>query len=135
MIRHLLSLSFVVLTVATSALAADDEGKWVSLFNGKDMEGWIPKIRGYESGDNHANTFRVEDGLLKVRYDGYKKFDSKFGHLFYKEQYSHYKFRVEYRFVGEQTEGGPGWAFRNSGIMVHGQTAESMSKDRFSGMM
>jgi hypothetical protein len=32
--------------------------------------------------------------------------------------------------VGQQAPNGPGWAFRNSGIMVHGQTPESMRKDQ-----
>ncbi|MCA9269953.1 MAG: DUF1080 domain-containing protein, partial [Planctomycetales bacterium] len=44
--------------------------------------------------------------------------------------FSNYIIRVEYRFTGEQCAGGPGWAFRNSGIMVHGQTPESMTKDQ-----
>ena len=103
---------------------------WISLFNGRDLTGWTPKIRGYDLGENFANTFRVEDGAIKVSYDGYDKFDDKFGHLFYKTPYSHYRLRVEYRFTGEQAPGGPGWAIRNSGIMIHGQTPESMRKDQ-----
>ena len=118
---------------ATPVCAADDDpdkGKWISLFNGKDLEGWTPKIKGYEAGDNHDDTFRVEDGVLKVSYDKYKAFDGKFGHLFSKQKYSNYKLRVEYRFVGEQPPGGPGWAFRNSGVMIHSQSAASMRKDQ-----
>ncbi|GAA5504810.1 DUF1080 domain-containing protein [Novipirellula caenicola] len=107
-----------------------EPGKWVSLFNGKDLEGWTPKIRYHELGENFNNTFRVEDGLLKVRYDGYDKFNETFGHLFYKDSFSHYRFRVEYRFLGEQCDGGPGWAFRNSGIMIHGEKPETMSRDQ-----
>ena len=103
---------------------------WVSIFNGKDLTGWTPKIRGYELGENFSNTFRVEDGVLKVAYDGYDTFDARFGHLFYDHEYSHYMLRLEYRFTGEQTKGGPGWAFRNSGIMVHGQPADTMGKDQ-----
>ena len=38
--------------------------------------------------------------------------------------------RVEYRFVGGQVPGGPSWAVRNSGAMLHGQTPESMEKDQ-----
>lgn len=109
---------------------AADEGQWIQLFNGKNLDGWTPKIRGYAAGENFADTFRVEDGLLKVGYQGYEKFDARFGHIFYREPFSHYRIRVEYRFVDEQVPGGPGWAIRNSGIMVHGQTPESMSKDQ-----
>ena len=102
------------------------EGTWVSLFNGKDLEGWTPKITKYPFGENFAKTFRVEDGVLKVGYDGYDKFDGKFGHLFSKKSYSKYRLRLEYRFVGEQCPGGPSWAFRNSGVMIHCQPPETM---------
>ncbi|MBN2307954.1 MAG: DUF1080 domain-containing protein [Candidatus Hydrogenedentes bacterium] len=104
--------------------------KWIQLFNGKDLTGWTPKIVGYELGDNYGNTFRVEDGVLKVSYDQYDKFDDRFGHLFYEKEFSNYRLRVEYRFVGEQAPGGAGWAFRNSGMMIHGQPAASMRKDQ-----
>jgi hypothetical protein len=107
-----------------------ETGKWVSLFNGKDMEGWTPKFRYHDLGENFLNTFRVEDGLLKVRYDGYDDFGNTFGHLFYKDSFSHYRFRVEYRFVGEQCKGGQGWALRNSGIMIHGEDPKGMAKDQ-----
>lgn len=116
----------------TSAWAQDQAStsEWISLFNGRDLEGWTPKIQGYALGDNFGNTFRVEDGLLKVRYDQYDKFGDRFGHLFYKQPFSHYRLRVEYRFVGQQIAGGAGWALRNSGIMIHGQAPETMTKDQ-----
>jgi hypothetical protein len=104
------------------------ESEWISLFNGKNLDGWTVKIAGHEVNKNFAQTFRVEDGLLKARYDGYDTFDGQFGHIFYNESFSNYRIRVEYRFVGEQAPEGPGWAYRNSGIMVHGQTPESMGK-------
>jgi len=103
---------------------------WIPLFNGKDLSGWTPKIRGHEAGDNFADTFRVVDGLLTVAYDGYGDYQDRFGHLFHEGHWSHYRLRIEYRFVGEQVPGGPGWAWRNSGVMVHGQTPQSMTKDQ-----
>lgn len=116
----------LVLLTALPVSAAE----WKPLFNGKDLTGWTPKIRGYAAGENFANTFRVQDGLLQVRYDGYTTFDEKFGHLFYEQPYSHYRFRVEYRFVGEQCPNGPGWAIRNSGVMVHGESPATMAVDQ-----
>jgi len=112
---------------------ADDAPKndgWISLFNGKDLTGWTPKITGYDAGDNYADVFRVEDGLLKVKYDKFGKFDGKFGHLYSKNAYSNYRLRIEYRFVGDQCEGGPGWALRNSGVMIHCQPLATMRKDQ-----
>jgi hypothetical protein len=111
--------------------AAAAEGKWVQLFNGKDLTGWTPKIKGYDLGDNFGDTFRVEDGVIKVSYDKYEgPFRGRFGHLFYEKPFSNYILRVEYRFVGEQAQQGPAWALRNSGAMVHGQSPETMRKDQ-----
>jgi hypothetical protein len=117
---------------ATPAKADPNQKEWIALFDGKSLDGWIPKIKGYETGDNYGNTFRVENGVIKVVYDKdkYPTFDSRFGHLFYKTPFSHYVVAVEYRFVGEQVKGGPDWAFRNSGVMFHGQPATTMQKDQ-----
>ncbi|HOD49062.1 MAG TPA: DUF1080 domain-containing protein [Candidatus Hydrogenedentes bacterium] len=130
---HAVVWGICLVAAATAAVAAEEEKaeeKWVSLFNGKNLDGWTPKIAKHECGDNFANTFRVEDGVLKVGYDGYGQFDGQFGHLFYKDPFSSYRLRVEYRFVGEQAPGGADWAWRNSGIMIHGQTPQSMAKDQ-----
>jgi hypothetical protein len=124
-----LGLVAAFLPSAPAQEKADKDG-WVSLFNGKNLDGWTVKIKGHDVGDNYGNTFRVENGVLKVAYDQYRQFDGKFGHLFSKEKFSHYVLRVEYRFVGEQSQGGPGWAIRNSGVMLHSQSAESMRKDQ-----
>lgn len=99
---------------------------WQALFNGRDLSGWTPKIRGHELGDNYADTFRVTDGVLTVAYDGYDSFDEQFGHLFYAQPFSHYRLRIEYRFVGAQAPNAPAWAARNSGVMVHSQPPETM---------
>lgn len=118
---------------ATGSIAGQESksgDEWIPLFNGKDLDGWTPKIRGHPLGDNFAHTFRVEQGVLKVAYDGYGRFDRTFGHIFYKTRFSHYRIRVEYRFVGEQVAGGPGWAYRNSGIMLHCQAPDTMKKDQ-----
>jgi Domain of Unknown Function (DUF1080) len=110
--------------------AQPDGKQWIQLFNGKDLEGWKVKIRGHELGDNFGDTFRVEDGLLKVAYDAYDNFGEKFGHIFYPQPFSHYILRAEYRFVGDQVAGGPGWAIRNSGLMLHCQPPETMAVDQ-----
>lgn len=113
---------------AAPAVPAAD---WIELFNGRDLSGWTPKISKHELGDNFADTFRVQNGLLQVRYDQYQNFDAQFGHLFYQTPYSYYRLVVEYRFVGEQAKGHPGaWAFRNSGAMLHSQDPKTMTRDQ-----
>jgi hypothetical protein len=134
----LISLSVIVITVQLFTTGATvtqvkndpDKKEWIQLFNGKDLKDWDLKINGYDLNDNFGNTFRVENGFLKVAYDKYDAFNSRFGHIFYREKFSYYLIAVEYRFVGEQATGGPNWALRNSGIMVHSQAAKSMLKQQ-----
>ncbi len=127
--RIFLNLLFLSLSCLTFAQKSSKE-QWQSIFNGKNLDGWTVKIRHYPAGENFGNTFRVEDRKMVVRYDAYPSFDERFGHIFYKNKYSYYRIRLQYRFVGEQAKNGPGWAYRNSGIMIHGQTPESMGKDQ-----
>jgi hypothetical protein len=105
-------------------------GQWISLFNGKDLNDWTVKIAGHDLNDNYRNTFRVEDGLLKVSYQGYDKFGDRFGSLFHKRRLSHYWLRAEYRFVGKQAAGAPSWAYKNSGLQLHSQAPETMRRDQ-----
>jgi len=116
-------------TVGGQAPADPARKDWVQLFNGKNLDGWDVKITGHDLNDNVGNTFRVENGVLKTAYDQYgPSFGERFGHLFYRQKFSHYLVAVEYRFVGDQAPGAPEWAFRNSGIMVHSQSARSMAR-------
>ena len=110
--------------------AAEKKNQWIQLFNGKDLSNWTVKIRGHEAGINHNDTFSVKDGVIHVSYDKYKNFDKTYGHIFYKTPFSHYLLRIEYRFLGDQAPGGEDWAFRNSGVMIHGQTPQSMTVDQ-----
>ena len=107
-----------------SAACADDE--WHSLFNGRDLSGWTPKIAKHPVGENYADTFRVEDGVIKVSYDKYGKFELQFGHLFSNQPYSSYILRLEYKFTGAAIEDSPPWAKLNSGVMIHSQSPLSM---------
>jgi len=116
--------------IGLSSCAAKEEPTWVSLFNGENLDGWVIKITGYPLGENFNDTFRVEDGAIKVSYDAYDTFDGEFGHIFYEQLFSNYRLRLDYRFTGEQVAGGAEWALRNSGVMVHGQSPESMLQDQ-----
>ena len=104
--------------------APEPKENWVSLFNGKDLTGWDIKISGHEVNDNFNNTFLVEDGIIKANYSEYDSFRMEFGHLYYEKPYSHYRLRMEYRFLGEQVPGGPVWANTNSGVMLHCLSAQ-----------
>ena len=95
-----------LLLLSAACSAPSDEEAWIELFNGQDLDDWTVKIRGYPAGENYADTFRVEDGLMTARYDEYDgEYNDRFGHIFHKTPFSHYRILVEYRFIGEQAPG------------------------------
>lgn len=129
--RNLLFLSIILIIMACSTpKSAGSEGKWISLFNGKDIKDWIVKIHHHEVGDNYGNTFRVEDGLIKVRYDQYDKFNERYGHLYFKTPYSYYHLKMEYRFTGIWRNDAPSYTLKNSGVMFHSQDPRTMPKEQ-----
>lgn len=123
-------LASLTLALTGCTTATSETENWQTLFNGKNLEGWIVKVNKSKSGENPGNIFRVEDGLLTVSYDAYEKFDKDFGHIHTANAYTNYRFRCEYRFIGEQVPGGPGWAFANSGIMLYCPHPSEMGLDQ-----
>ncbi len=114
----------------TADQTVEDGKGWKKLFNGKDIDDWFVKIYHHEVGENYGNTFRVEDGMIKIRYDQYGDFNDQFGHLYYKTPFSYYKLRFEYRFVGKQQKGAPDYTLLNSGVMFHSQDPRTMLKEQ-----
>lgn len=126
-----MKLASLALTLTMVCFAAQpNKEEWVSLFNGKNLDGWTAKIAHHEPGENFAGTFRAVDGVIRVSYDKYPEFNSRFGHLFYKQKLSHFKLRLEYRFYGEQMKDGPSYAKLNSGVMFHSQGPETILKEQ-----
>jgi len=122
-----------LLLILLQACGSSDESEnqaWEPIFNGKDLSDWAPKFTGQPYGVNFKNTFRAKDGKLVADYSTYDRFDNNFGHLFYEEKLSHFKLRLEYRFVGEQVPGGPEWAFKNSGIKFHAPHPSTLPLDQ-----
>jgi hypothetical protein len=124
------ALAALACGAASAQTPAKPAERWIPLFNGKNLSGWTPKIKGYALGEDPLKTFRVENGVIKASYSEYGQFNERYGHLFYKTPFSAYVLRVEYRFVGDQCPGGAGWAFRNSGAMLHCQDPKTMRKDQ-----
>lgn len=126
-----ISLAGLILMVASCTVTHEESGgQWKPLFNGRDLDNWIVKIHHHEAGVNFGNTFRAEDGLIKVRYDQYGDFNDQFAHLYYKEPVSHFHLKLEYRFTGELHKGAPAYTMLNSGVMFHSQDPVSMPKEQ-----
>lgn len=130
--RKIIYLSGLLLCLSCSITKTSKpkQGEWVSLFNGTDIKDWNVKIQHHEYNENFGNTFRVEDGIIKVRYDKYADFNDQFGHLYYKTPFSYYHLKLEYRFVGELQKGAPDYTLRNSGVMFHSQDPKTMPKEQ-----
>jgi len=130
-ILALLTLSIAIsFAFSDSDKNATNENQWQSLFNGKNLDGWVVKINHHELGDNFANTFRVVDGKIQVNYDDYGAFNEQFGHMFYREPFSSYHLKFEYRFTHQWVKDAPSYAFRNSGVMFHSQDPNTILKDQ-----
>jgi hypothetical protein len=123
----ILGLAFLWACSPQSIKQQDD---WLVLFNGKDLEGWTPKFYHHEVGDNYANTFRVVDGNIQVSYDDYTEFGERYGHLFYKEPFSSFHLKFEYRFTDQWMEEAPSFTYRNSGVMFHSQDPQTILKEQ-----
>jgi Domain of Unknown Function (DUF1080) len=125
----ILILLILVFSCTASKNAANNE-KWMSLFNGKDIKDWTVKIHHHDVGVNYGNTFRVEDGIIKVRYEKYDSFNNRYGHLYYKQPFSHYKLSLEYRFTGIWRKDAPEYTLKNSGVMFHSQDPRTMPREQ-----
>ena len=101
------------------------------MFNGRDIDNWTTKIHHYEVGENYGDTFRVEDDIIKVRYDQYNgDFDDRFGHLYYNKPFSYFHLSMEYRFVGKLHPGAPSYTLKNSGVMFHSQDPKTILREQ-----
>jgi Domain of Unknown Function (DUF1080) len=128
--RHFKFIIVLVLASCIHSHKTTNSNQWVKLFNGKDLNDWTVKIHHHEVGENFGNTFRVEDGMIKVRYDRYGDYNDQFAHLYFKEPFSHYHLKLDYRFTGELQQGAPSYTLLNSGVMFHSQDPRSMPKEQ-----
>lgn len=130
-IRYFTALIVILISGCKAKMPqASNKDSWISLFNGKDLDDWFVKIHHHDVGVNYGNTFRVEDGVIKVSYDQYGDFNDQFGHLYYKVPFSYYHLIMEYRFTGELHRGAPDYTLRNSGVMFHSQDPRTMPKEQ-----
>ena len=83
-----------------------------SLFNGKDLTGWMIDVPSHDRKPDLAKPFIVRDGMLV-------SLGKPFGHLLTEKVYENYRLIAEYRFVGK-----PG----NCGVLVHASKLRKLYK-------
>ena len=131
MIRSFAIYMLLLILISGCSQKKSEQAKdWIPLFNGHDLTNWTVKINHHEVGEDPENTFQVEDGMIKVRYDQYGDFNDRFGHLYYDKPFSRFHLAVEYRFVGSLQPGAPDYTMLNSGVMFHAQDPRTMPKEQ-----
>lgn len=102
-LRKLLYLSFAfVFAISTTAKDKISKKEFVSLFNGKNLDGWYAKIRSGDA-DLAKKVYAVENGMVHVFKDFPKEYELNTGGnathgLFYtNKKYSKFIFRFEYK--------------------------------------
>ena len=90
-------LSMVLLQAAPMDIAQDDDTGFTSLFNGKDLTGWVYGRRG--QGENKSGKgYQVENGVIfSTREDG--------GNLYTEREYSDFVFRFEFKLTENANNG------------------------------
>ncbi len=104
-----ISIAAVIFSVI-SVRATAEEGKSVSLFNGKDLSGWTHVLS--DENAKAEDVWSVEDGALICK-------GRPVGYLRTKKDYENYKLTLEWRFP-KGSEGG------NSGVLVHTSTPNAI---------
>lgn len=122
-----LALAFASCVTTKNSAVAND---WKPLFNGTDINDWVVKINHHDVGKDPAKTFSVSDNIIKVRYDRYDTFNQQYGHLYYKQPFSYYRLKAEYRITGDWRKDAPSYTIKNSGIMFHSQDPKTMRRDQ-----
>ncbi len=126
----LIALCVLLVACAGNKHKENNHDGWMKLFNEKDLDDWIVKVHHHDPGVNFGNTFRAEDGMIKVRYDQYDHFNDQFSHLYFKQSFSHFHLKLEYRFAGELQKGAPEYTLLNSGVMFHSQDPRQMLREQ-----
>ena len=84
----------------------------ISLFNGKNLEGWHVDVPELDNNPDAINPFIVREGMLV-------SLGTPNGHLITDASHKNYRLEVEYRFAGI-----PG----NCGVLVHASTPRALYK-------
>jgi len=90
----IIGILFIAASCNHSSKKEENGTGWIKLFNGKDLSDWTVKVHHHDTGVNFGNTFRVEDGMIKVRYDQYEDYHDQFAHLYYNTPFSHFHLKL-----------------------------------------
>src|SRR3954464_2725193 len=81
----------------TSEAQRSSDGKWIRLFNGKDLSGWHVVLTPDKKGIDPEKIFQVEDGVIHVYRDVPQGAKVPIGYMASNEVYSFFDLQLEYR--------------------------------------
>lgn len=102
----------IVLIAVLLQLALISTAQTISLFNGRNLDGWHVDVPEMDTNARAINPFIIRNGILV-------SLGRPNGHLITNDVYQDYRLVVEYRFAGK-----PG----NCGVLVHASTPRALYK-------
>jgi len=102
--------NYLVVALVISLFLGACSDNAVSLFNGKNLDGWQMDVPKMDSLPNTPKPFIVRKGMLV-------SLGEPRGHLVTEKEYSNYRLEVEYRFSDESG---------NCGVLVHASTPRAL---------
>jgi hypothetical protein len=110
-----LGVGFLLATSHPASGQSKTDSGWVSLFNGRDFEGFYAHYYQYGVVDiAKQEAFRADSGMIHVPREKPSANWNGQGHIFTRKKYSWYRVRVEYRFAADHVGGS-----QNAGLIVH----------------
>lgn len=106
-------------TAAPSDLPTRPSGDgWISLFNGRNLDGWTTFLPSKGRNNDPQGVFKVENGMLHILDIPDRGQRQEFGYLATNRSYGDYRLRFQYRW-GDKRFAPRNNAKRDSGVMYH----------------
>jgi Domain of Unknown Function (DUF1080) len=77
--------------------ASDPDGGWVSLFNGKNFDGWYTFLPSTGKNADPKKVFKVEDGMIHILDIPVTPENQEFGYLATDREFGHCRIRAEFK--------------------------------------
>lgn len=98
--------------------SAENGSNWITLFNGKNLDGWSIQLRDQDKNEDPNHLVQVDHGVLHFYKDAQAGSEQPFGYLATAKEYSSYRLRLEYKW-GEKKFAPRTGSVRDSGLLYH----------------
>jgi Domain of Unknown Function (DUF1080) len=98
--RLLLAIVVMTLLIALTGgvgLISAEDGGWVSLFNGRNLDGWYTFLAVTGKGKDPKGVFKVEKGMIHILDIPVTAEKQEFGYLATEKEFTHCRIRAEFK--------------------------------------